>query len=310
MSPILELPSIAQYGSSTEALPGSGTAVPIGIEAPMEYNGFVFNLRHLIDKIRVTKLDGLGDADIRDVREENPSSDGETPLDAYYGGRTIAITGRIEAYGLEKLRDMQQQLRQAFATVQTEYPLIFHGAGYDPVSGIKAPSLARTSLINCRKNQPITMTEEQNDFRFFRDFLITLRASNPRFLAYLPHITQFTATGASITDVSVFSSPNAGNYGAQPQMKFIGPITNPTLTNTRSGEFIKLVGTIPGGSTYIMDTAAKTFLDQSGTNRFSMLSVDSSLFQIYPGQNDIHLTATGMTSGTSQVIFTYSDTWI
>ena len=99
--PLLELtPQVygAEWGDPNLSQEGSGLSFPTGLETVFEYDGMVFDKLDQVDKIRVQKIDGLFDADIRDNRENNPSSDGETALDSFYGGRTIVFTGRIEAY--------------------------------------------------------------------------------------------------------------------------------------------------------------------------------------------------------------------
>jgi hypothetical protein len=159
-------------GDPDQALVGSGESMPPGLEAILEYEGLYLGDTHVVDKIRVNEIAGLDDADVRDSREANPAAHGETPFDAYYGGRTLVITGRIEAYSLQKLRDIQQALRQAFSELE-EKPLIFRTGNWD-----------RDVMIWCRKINPIQMREIQQNFNYYRDFQVTVRASNPRFLSF------------------------------------------------------------------------------------------------------------------------------
>lgn len=315
--PILELqPQVhgAEWGDIHVSQEGSGTAFPPGLETVFEYNNMVFNKLDQIDKIRVTKIDGFADADIRDNRENNPSSDGETALDSFYSGRTIVFTGRIEAYRLEKLRDMQQAFRQAFADVSKELPLVLHAYGFIPdgQGGFRrGPSIQRTGQIYCRKIQPIQMTEEQTDLRFYREFMLTLRASDPRFTAYLPTFFQWqnTAAAASETNLTVFQAINNGNYPAAPVITLIGPMTNPALTNLHTGEVLSFTGAIPAGRRWIIDVGAKTLLDIDGNSMFYRMDVASQFFSMYRGMNEITLSATGLTSA-SMVTLEYRDSWM
>lgn len=160
-------------GDPDVALQGTGTSIPPGLESVFEYNGIILNNRLVIDKYRITDIGGFDDADIRDARENNPGSHGETAYNAFYGGRTITLTGRIEAHNVKKLRDMQMALRGAFASLE-EKPLYIRGPG----------GIDNSALIMCRKSQPIQMKEVQNSYHPRRDFLISLRASNPRILGY------------------------------------------------------------------------------------------------------------------------------
>lgn len=157
-------------GDPDLSVAGTGESVPYGVECLFEYNGLILNDRSVIDKYRIIRIEGLDDADVRDSRENNPSEHGETAYQAFYGGRTIILEGRVEAYELHKLRDMQEALRTAFNELE-EKPLVFN-----------RQNATLDHFIECRKSQKIQWSEEQRHLNhFFRDFQITLRASNPRF---------------------------------------------------------------------------------------------------------------------------------
>jgi len=181
-------------GSSHEALPGSGKSGPRGVESVLEYNGAFLNVRDWIDTYLVTTIGGLDDADVRDSREVNPGYHGETAFPGFYGGRTITLSGKVYAHTLFKLRDMQQGLRQAFAQLDRELPLVFR---------TNSPDL--DMMINCKKSQAIQMADEQRTANHFeRQFQITLRASNPRFLSVVKVHSSF-----SFADLHDFTSPSS-----------------------------------------------------------------------------------------------------
>jgi phage-related protein len=158
-------------GDPDKSITGSGFSVPRGVEAVLSFNGLVMNDLSVYDKYRVMNIDGLADPDIRDSREDKPSDDGEDTYDSYYGGRTIVIKLRIEAYQLDKLRDMEEALRSVFADMK-EKPLYFLTGDSE-----------KDHYIMCKKNQSLTKDEDVQSmgYRFFRDWQITLRASDPRF---------------------------------------------------------------------------------------------------------------------------------
>jgi hypothetical protein len=158
-------------GDPNKSVKGSGFSVPRGIEAIFSYNGLIMNDRSVFDKYRVMSIDGLADPDVRDNREDKPGEDGEDAYDSYYGGRTLVLQVRVEAYELKKLRDMEEALRTAFATME-EKPLYF------------LTELQNSNhYIMCKKSAALTKEEnvESLNFRHFRDWQITLRASDPRF---------------------------------------------------------------------------------------------------------------------------------
>lgn len=480
-------------GDPNEILLGTGTSVPPGLESILEFNGVYLNDRSLIDTYVITSMSGLEDADLRDDREVNPQQHGETPFDAFYGGRTIVLTGYIRAYTLNKLRDMQQGLKQALAGLNIEKELIFHTFNR-PLTDC---------LILCRKGAPLQMAETQPvDNYFRRDFMVTLRASNPRFLGLLQKQSrvmlgvidefstdssaQYIKTGsATIADGKVVPSgttlvrwvrddvpfaysdfegvikyepdatftssqiqiigkyldannylrmgvsangslviykfidgslttatvgpvvptrtgdtsywirarmqgstitvehsttdprmstagidatlthtltgsdsvlfgegingktgflfvsgsaawrfddfsatpyninsvitvaTNAGNFSAQPEVKFSGPMTNPVLTNVQSGESLSIAAAIDQVNPYVVNIAERLMTDSVGNNVFSSLTFNSDWLELEPGDNQLSLNATGISPVYSagiwylpEVSLIYRDTWI
>lgn len=283
-------------GDTGGIVAGTGLAVPGGVESYFEYNGLLMNFRDWLDTYIVTNVDGLGDADIRDSRDVNPGDHGETPFASYYGGRTITLSGKIRAHTLPKLRDMIQALRSAFQDISVEKPL-----------RITTGVTARDIIINCKKVQSINIPETQADFRLMRDFQVTLRASNPRFWSYQERYVPLTAGATLPLSAQIV---NIGNMNAQPRYQLVGPITNPTITNTLSGKAMTLNVTIPLGSTYTIDVAKKTITDSAGANRFDKLDVLSEWVELLPGTNTVQLTGSGHTAGTTQFFIFSRDVWI
>lgn len=97
---------------------------PIGVPAILEYNGIIFNDRRAADVIRITKITGLDDPEVRDTREENPDRDGETPFDSLYGGRTMTFTGEIKAGNMARRDYLWDYFKTAFDDL-VESPLYF-----------------------------------------------------------------------------------------------------------------------------------------------------------------------------------------
>lgn len=286
-------------GSSDGPLPGSGVtdpgygAVPTGIESKIVYNNLVLNDRKNYDTYFVTEIDGLHDADVRDSREVNPGFHGETSFGALYGGRTITIQGFIRAFSLEKMRDMQSALRQAFADVSNEKPLLFTNT-----------SLTRNYYIDCRKVSPIQMREAQTNWNFSREFLITLRASNPRFKSYFQNAVTMPLTSGSGVNLR-----NRGNFQADPRITINGPFTNLTILNNANNQKLEIVGSLAAGKSIEVNIEQRTLTDSDGNSRFDMLSIDSDWLVLEPDIQWIYCSATG-TTGASSVSFNWHDAWI
>jgi hypothetical protein len=265
-------------------LPGSGIAIPGGLECMFEYNGLYMNIKKNVDRYRITNIDGLGDADIRDTREVNTDSDGETPYNSFYGGRTIVITGVIDTYTIPKLRDMQFALRQAFADISKEMPLIFRTGNF-----------TNDHKIYCKKIGSNAMVETQASVSARRDFQISLRASNPRFLSFYEKFLDVSLDGTfHSTPTFLGNVHNAGNYKASPVFRIYGPsVGGITIINDSTSQKFS-IARIPGGEYYEYNLGApprntKYLIDQDGSNVWNMLSDDSVFVDLAPGDNNLFI---------------------
>jgi len=286
-------------GTPQDGTSGTGKSGPRGIEAIIEYNGLYMNVRDWVDTYIVNAIGGTDDADVRDNREVNPGYHGETPFPGYYGGRTITLGGKITTRTIFKLRDMQTALRQAFSQLSNDLPLIFRG-----------PTPDLDLMVFCRKSAPIQMAEAQTTLNHFeRPFLVTLRASNPRFVSSLRKWTEKQFPAATFDDIA-FTLINEGNFEAQPDVELTGPITTLTITNESNGDWVNLTGAIPAGEVWVMDTQSRRFYRQSdGAVRYLYLNVNSDWIMLDPGTNNIRVTATGLTTA-SRVVFYHRHTYM
>ena len=165
-------------------------------------------------------------------------------------------------------------------------------------------------MIYCRKSQPIQMTDEQRTANHFeRAFLLTLRASNPRFVSSILNYKEAAFPGTTFDAIAMVLI-NDGNFTAQPVIDMTGPATNLYVVNEANGHMMHLTAPIPTGETWIIDTAARRMYRQSDqANRFQYLDVNSDWLMVNPGKNNIRVTASGLTSA-SRVIFHHRHTWM
>jgi hypothetical protein len=292
-------PGLGDGVPETTTLAGSGYAVPAGLEAVLEYNGLFLNVQKNTDRYKITNIDGLGDSDIRDTRDVNTDDDGETPFNAFLGGRTIVLTGTIETYSVAKLRDMQQALRAAFADVSQERPLHF-----------RVGDFRKDHVIYCKKVASNGMSETQQNRRMSRDFQVTLRASNPRFLSWYQKF--FYATPTPVTAPLLLGTlMNAGNYTAEPVYRIYGPSQSTTITNDTTGKSFT-VSHIEFGNYFDFNIAKKSLVDSFGVNRWNNLSDDSDYVKMlgstpgYPSGDNVFF----FTGDSPRVEISWYDSWV
>jgi Phage tail protein len=273
-------------GDPNERVIGTKHSGPRGIEAVIEFNGLYLNVRDWVDTYLVTNILGIDDADVRDTREPNPGRHGETPGISLYGGRTIALQGKIQTKTIWKLRDMEQALRGAFADLSAEQPLIFH-----------ANTPENDLQIFCKKSQKIDMPDAQSTLNGFeRPFNITLRASNPRFTSVVRRYNSLVFPGSTY-DAIGFTVVNTGNFPSEPYIELRGPLVAPQLSNEANGDVIKFAGTIPNGEIWVYDaTGPKIYRKSDLADRWSYVDPTSTEFLYEPEiPNPIRFTATGLT---------------
>lgn len=80
-------------------------------------------------------------------------------------------------------------------------------------------------------------------------------------------------------------------------IEFFGPATNPIIRNNSTGEFIKVNQELLEGERMVIDTSEENksvhFIDETGSirNVFHWIDLDSELFKLQIGENDIEYTA-------------------
>lgn len=497
--------------------PGDPSSEPPGLEAVFEYNTLRINDRLKPDIYRLLELDGFSDADVRDSREENPTRHGETAFDAYYGGRTVTLSGRIECGNLDKLRAMSRDLKGAFGTLLEQEMLMRYwdiddnfadntlldytfdaGSGTLSISGSalvpsstaakrlrhnsrplfrrdalqtlqftsgttiagsstclagrwladgsfiygevtdtalrirkrssggtlttlastaitlvvsttywmrfqhigdnltaewwgSAPSAWATPsasvvyelsgsdqttwgagvrgnvglfltpgstdwtyndysvqcidpgdiVLPCRKTQPLEMKEAQAGQFFRRDFLVTLRASDPRFLSRYTEYSRFPFfTGGTIVDGAASSGRfydktfdkvyttamdatgtagsatnsltviNRGNFPSHPIIRFYGGMTNPSLTNSANGQSFSISATIADGDYYEVNMANRTVVDSTGTSKYGAVDTSSGWPQLESGTNNLILVVSAHSGTDPHVICASRSAWL
>jgi hypothetical protein len=307
--PILDLPPYVP--SAGDGLPGPNTlfwdelSVPAGLEAVFEYNGLYMNVMGNTDRYEITEIDGTFDADIRDARQDNTEDDGETLQSAYYGGRTIVLTGTVKTFTKGKLRGMMQALKAAFSDLTQEYPLYFRTGDF-----------STDHFIMCKKSASATANETQQNNQWWREFQITLRASNPRFLSFYQKSIIATPPYNPTPLVPTFTAVNKGNYWADTKIRIYGPSVETGIINAATGATFTVSNVNVG---YVeWDTAARTFLDNNGNQAWGLLDDDAQKIRLQGIGDPITTFATNPTgengifivSDSPRVQMSWYDSWL
>lgn len=178
--------------------------------------------------------------------------------------------------------------------------------------------------INARKYGKIDSPDNQPNINVRRDFLITLRASDPRFVSRKKYTTSvvptsfaltFDAGGAGLTFPAggaglIFGSAlpsavtNMGRSPASPVIRFYGAMTNPALYHPITGRVIAVNGVIADGDYLEFDVARRTVVDSTGVDRYDMLTDETNWLELLKGSNTLTYGADAI-SGFGKIVFYY-----
>lgn len=138
--------------------------------------------------IALTSVDGLWGADIDREEWPIPGQTGVKSGDTLRRGQTLTLTGRIEATDLYYLNQGKRYLQSMFADT-SERQLRFQLTG------------EAQSYINMRVLSDLDIVEQQDDMRYWRGFVVALRADDP---------TQYVvgAIGADVATPAPVPDPN------------------------------------------------------------------------------------------------------
>lgn len=101
---------------------------------------------------------------------------------------------------------------------------------------------------------------------------------------------------SSSNKLGVINVNNTGDVAVYPVYTVRGPVNNFTVSNgSLSWGFNTLIN---GGETITVDTEAATVVDDSGANRYSILTAGPKLFSYPPGTSTVEVTGTGTTVDT------------
>lgn len=156
-----------------------------------------------------------------------------------------------------------------------------------------APNNCAYVMLQCRYGNSDIMTKSMIEGM---DLMLAEGSGPSTFEPY----SQGLSTGGYIFAASTGGGPiNVtvnGVDSANPVWHVVGPATNPTLTNSTTGEALVWNGTVPANQELIIDMGAQT-ATMEGANVFEFVS--GSWIQLAPGINRISYTAANTTKGST-----------
>lgn len=110
-----------------------------------------------------------------------------------------------------------------------------------------------------------------------------------------------------------FTITNSSDFLVWPTWVITGPFTNLVITNTTTGQAIKLTAnsglSLTNGQTLTINTQAGTLIGPASANEIGFLTTDSVLFALATGANVITVSYTGGVLGQTTGQCTYTNRW-
>lgn len=256
-------------------------------------------------RLRYLGDQGFGLAPLHRITQRGPLQHGDSDIDFRLDPRIIQLPLVIEATTLDDGYTARQALMKIFSPSSGGGVLRITTDTYD-------------RAIECKTLGGLDFNVEQGTGYHIRT-VAQLRASDPTWYdptpvsggatpavegtpTPVPLLVPWTVGASNIN--STIPITNAGTWRAFPIITAVGPITDLIMTNTTTGDKIEVDGNIPNGDTWVFDLSygRKTVADQTGANKITAITADSSLatWSLEPGANSI--TVTGSSPGASSAV--------
>jgi Phage tail protein len=197
----------------------------LGAHALIEYNGYVMNDRYQSDRIHVTQITGLDDPDVYDSRDPKPGAHGETVYDSWYRGRTIMLTGQVEAGNLGTYVSLKRDLKAAFAPL-VESPMKFRW--FDVYDSFDDPNALDS--YTAVSGSTAGLTPSQGVLLLPTSAFQLLRSADARLWGDAQQTTRIVAGAQDATTVSLITKYM--NYGNYVQCSYVAGSGSPYLLVT------------------------------------------------------------------------------
>jgi hypothetical protein len=279
----------------------------VGPHSRASRNGILFNDRSSIECYWVEDFIGFDSADLLLGATPNTEEDGELPDPGFHGGRTMTMTGWIQAGSYPQVIRMGRDLLDSLIDL-VELPMTISHA---PTSSyFTHPDMN----IMCRPgDKPLLDMKLQPADRngiFKRNFTIALRASDPKFLSNVLQTAHLIPLAPAIFGRTYPRSYNIayttpldpsynpayhpdivtihtdGNYESAPIIRFNGGMSGVVFTNQTNGHVIRLNGIISAGDYIEIDVKKGTVVDKQGNDKTSMFDTTSDWLLLQGKRNN------------------------
>ena len=116
-----------------------------------------------------------------------------------------------------------------------------------------------------------------------------------------------TYGGGSISTSTAIT--NSGNWTTYPTITITGPVTNPTIGNITTGQYMTVNYNLTNTDTLVIDLNQK-LVTLNGTSARNLVAGNSQWFGAPPGVSNFMFTGTNYTVGLTSCVVSYRSAWV
>jgi Phage tail protein len=254
-------------------------------------------------------VDGLSLPILRLPRYNLPGASGAYISNALYGERAIKIKGIVNAPDGSRL------------TYLANRTTLINGLAYQTDNG--GTIQPQTLTITLENGLVLTTTGYADTFAMgfsedqmdYEEFQLTFVCPDPVLFSQnvISGVVQLPVGGGTAIPTAIPASlaassggqlilVNTGSASSSPTIVLNGPLTNPYITNLRTGQFLKFNYTINLGDQPVIINCLTQSITQGANTKNGIQSADSTFWSVLSGSNTIGFSASGGT-GTGSVSF-------
>jgi hypothetical protein len=257
----------------------------------------------------VAKIDGLLDLPAVTTADKGRlRRHGLIPGDDFTGGRSVVITFEVFGDTVAEFTDAVADLAALTTPGKDEQALVF-----------KIPGVAGGGhrLIYCRPRKrslpigreyyyrlPLAQVEfVATDPRIYSLFEYNETTTLPSAGGGVTFPLTFPLTFGSVSTGGVIWPFNGGTFATPPKFTITGPVVNPKIMNVTLDKWIQCEISLAAGDTLTIDTEKRTIMLNGTASRYHTLTADSKWWELVPGSNEVHYSASTQTSSTLTVLW-------
>jgi hypothetical protein len=260
----------------------------------------------------ITKWEGYGISSFRTSDDPAPLQHGTWTGPEYLPGRDVTIDVLVRGDSAEDVVTSLEALLAAWYLDTT-----VDGYGTKLPLQVKIPGLDERYLYGRPRRAKVATdrivgANAQVSLEFF--------GSDPRWYSATLHTETINggsaATGYGYAKAydygygggagNLVVATNAGSFPTTPSVTIYGPVTNPYIENTTTGETVYFDITLGVGETLVVDFTDKTVLLGGTTSRYN--TKRGTWWALVPGNNSIRLG--GTSAGTPTASVSWRDAWV